>query len=534
MGEFIVAVDVGTASVRAGVFTADGRQLARAVSPTRVLQPQAGHYEQVSNEIWQAVIDSVRDAVREAQIDPADVAAIGFDATCSLVVRDGEGNPLPVSAAGAAHADTMLWMDHRANAEAEECSIGDPLVTRFGGKLSPEMQLPKLLWLKRHLPETWARMGLAFDLCDYLAWRATGGVTDANGSNSRSHSSLSSKWGYEPAAPGARPDDFYARIGLADLAAKACLPAQSRAPFEPAGRLSHTAQQELGLGPDCVVASGLIDGYAGAIGVFCGADLRTLERKAALVAGTSTCVVTFTGQEFNHPGCWGGFRDAGLPGLWLMEAGQSASGALLDHIIRTHPQGGAPTREKHLQLLDHIAARVGEVGVGYGLPLAILPDFHGSRSPVPDPTQTGLIAGLTLDESFDGLAQLYWRACIALACNIRQIIEHLPQGSQIESLFMTGGFAGHPLIPQLYADVTGRAIRLHEGRDAVLLGTAVNAGLAAGLYPDIANASARMTPATKAVTPRLDAAKAHARDYAVFLTLQRQRAELAELLRQPG
>ncbi|MCD2174319.1 FGGY family pentulose kinase [Rhizobium sp. C4] len=531
MGEFIVAVDVGTASARAGVFTLDGRQLARAVSPMRVLQPQAGHYEQVSDEIWQAVIESVRAALRDAQVDAAEVAAIGFDATCSLVVRDGEGRPLPVTAAGATQADTLLWMDHRANSEAEECSIDDPLVTRFGGKLSPEMQVPKLLWLKRHLPETWAGMGLAFDLCDYLTWCATGRETDGG---SRSHSPLSSKWAYEPAAPGARPDDFYARIGLSDLAERAGLPATSRPSSEAAGRLCAAAQQELGLGPDCVVASGLIDGYAGAIGVFCGADLATLERKAALVAGTSTCLVTFSEREFNHPGCWGGFRDAGLPGHWLMEAGQSASGALLDHVIRTHPAGGAPTREKHLQLLDHIAARVAEMGVGYGLPLALLPDFHGSRSPVPDPTQTGLITGLTLDTSFDGLAQLYWRACIALACNIRQILEHLPQGGEIESLFMTGGFAGHPLIPQLYADVTGRALRLHEGRDAVLLGTAVNAGLAAGLYLDFADASGRMKPATKTVEPRPEAARAHERDYAVFLTLQRQRAELAALLRPRG
>ncbi len=525
MGELIVAVDVGTASARAAVFTLDGRQLARAVSPTQVLQPQAGHYEQVSDDIWQAVIDCVRTALREAQVAPGDVAAIGFDATCSLVVRDSEGGPLPVTAAGATRADTMLWMDHRANPEAEECSIDDPLVTRFGGKLSPEMQLPKLLWLKRHLPQTWSRMGLAFDLCDYLTWRATGG-------NSRSHSSASSKWGYGPAAPGARPDDFYARIGLADLADRAGLPDISRPSASSAGHLSATAQQELGLGPNCVVASGLIDGYAGAIGVFCGTDLSALDRKAALVAGTSTCLVTFSDHAFSHQGCWGGFRDAGLPGLWLMEAGQSASGALLDHVIRTHPEGGPPTREKHLQVLDHIAARVSERGVGYGLPLAMLPDFHGSRSPVPDPTQTGVIAGLTLDTSFDGLAQLYWRACVALACNIRQILEHLPQGGGIESLFMTGGFAGHPLIPQLYADVTNRSVRLHEGRDAVLLGTAVNAGLAAGLYRDIAEASGHMTHATKTVSPRPDAARAHQRDYAVFLTLQRQRAELAALLQQ--
>lgn len=531
MGEFIVAVDVGTASARAGVFTADGRQLARAVSPTRVLQPQVGHYEQVGDEIWQSVIDCVRAAVREAQIDPVNVAAIGFDATCSLVVRDAGGNPLPVTASGAAEADTMLWMDHRANAEAEESSLDDPLVTRFGGKLSPEMQIPKLLWLKRHLPAVWARLGHAFDLCDYLTWCATGRTT---GSASRSHSPLASKWGYEPAAPGARPDAFYARVGLGDLADKAGLPTRSRASSEAAGLLSATAQAELGLGPDCVVASGLIDGYAGAIGVFCGTDLSALGRKAALVAGTSTCLVTFSDREFNHPGCWGGFRDAGLPGAWLMEAGQSASGALLDHLIRTHPQGGEPTRATHLALLDHIAARVAETGMGFGRPLAILPDFHGSRSPVPDPMQTGMIVGLTLDTSFDGLAQLYWRACVALACSIRQILEHLPQGREIESLLMTGGFAAHPLIPQLYADVTGRDIRLHEGRDAVLLGTAVNAGLAAGLYRDIADASGRMTPATRTVAPHAEARRLFEGDYAVFLAMQRQRAELAGLLQPEG
>lgn len=523
MGDYIVAVDVGTASARAGVFTSDGRQLARAVSPTRVLQPQPGHYEQVSDEIWQAVIDSVRAAVLEAQVDPADVAAIGFDATCSLVVRDSHGLPLPVTAGGATEADTMLWMDHRANREAEECSLDDPLVDRFGGRLSPEMQLPKLLWIKHHLPQTWARMGSAFDLCDYLAWRATGG-------DSRSHSSLASKWGYEPAAPGARPDAFYARIGLADLADKARLPEFSRAPAEPAGRLCPAAQKELGLGPGCVVASGLIDGYAGAIGAFCGTDLSLHERKAALVAGTSTCLVTFSDRAFNHSGCWGGFRDAGLPGLWLMEAGQSASGALLDHVIRMHPEGGAPTREKHLHLLDHIARRVEQAGVGYGRPIAILPDIHGSRSPVSDPTLTGAVTGLTLDTSFDGLAQLYWRACVALACSIRQILEHLPQASTIESLLMTGGFAAHTLIPQLYADVTGRVVRLHEGRDAVLLGTAVNAGLAAGFYRDIAEASASMSPATKQVSPRAEASRAYERDHAVFLAMQRHRAELAALL----
>jgi FGGY-family pentulose kinase len=525
MGELIVAVDVGTASARAGVFTLEGRQVTRAVAPIRVLQPAPGHFEQISNEIWQAVIDAVRAAMRDANAGADDVRAIGFDATCSLVIRDPSGGPLSVSASGEGPSDTLLWMDHRAICEADELSIaGDPLVARFGGRLSPEMQLPKLLWLKRHLPATWAGMGQAFDLSDYLTWRATG-------SPARSHSPLASKWGYAPAAPGARPDDFFACAGLADLPEKAGLPPQSQPPSLAIGKLSHEARIALGLGADCIVAPGLIDAYAGAIGVFCGSDLARIERQAALVAGTSSCVVTFASREINHPGCWGTFRDAALPGLWLMEAGQSASGALLDHVLRMHPAGGEPTRERHLQVLNHIAGRLDEEGPGYGLPIALLPDLHGSRSPVSDPSLTGMMTGMTLDTCMDGLAKLYWRACVALACGIRHILEHLPQGERIESLLMTGGFAGHPLIPQLYADVTGRAIRLHEGRDAVLLGTAINAGLAAGLYHDLADASGRMTTSTKTVAPRPEAARAHERDYVLYRTMLRQRDELTAILK---
>lgn len=522
MGELIVAVDVGTASARAGVFTLEGRQVARAVVPIRVSVPQAGHYEQSSGEIWQAVAASVRDAVREAAIAPDAVAAIGFDATCSLVMRDPLGAPIGVTAEKEGDFDTLLWMDHRASAEAREASaVEDRLVARFGGRLSPEMQLPKLLWLKRHLPERWQKAGLIFDLCDYLTWRATGLPT-------RSHSPLASKWGYEPQAPGARPDRFYTRVGLEDIAARAGLPDESQPPTEPVGRLSVSAQEALGLGPDCIVAPGLIDAYAGAIGVFCGADFSQIENKAALVAGTSSCIVTFSEDEINHPGCWGGFRDAAIPGLWLMEAGQSASGAALDHLLRMHPAGGEPTRERHLAVLNHIADRIGSEGHSYGLPISVLPDFHGSRSPVSDPSFRGTLSGLGLDAGFEGLARLYWRGCVALACGIRHILENLPNGERIESLLMTGGFAAHPLIPQLYADMTGRVIRLHEGRDAVLLGTAVNAGLAAGLYRDFADASERMLPATQTIEPR--ATTTRERDYALYRAMARHRDELAEIV----
>jgi ribulose kinase len=286
---------------------------------------------------------------------------------------------------------------------------------------------------------------------------------------------MASKWGYEPEAPGRRPDDFYAKIGLADLAARAGLPDTSHVVGQPIGTLSEAAADALGLTRACVVAPGLVDAYAGAWALF-GTDHAHDGSRAALIAGTSSCIIMLSQQPISGPGCWGGFRDASLPGFWLTEAGQSASGAFLDHVVRGHPAGGIPTKERHRALLDQIAERLTTEGSDFGLPITVLPDFHGTRSPVSDPMLTGTIAGLDLDCSLNGLLRLYWRSCVALACSIRNIIDHLPAGAgNLSNVFLAGGLADHPLLSQLYADATGCIMHVPDGCDAVLMGSALHA-----------------------------------------------------------
>ncbi|WP_120279045.1 FGGY family pentulose kinase [Rhizobium sp. AG855] len=523
MREHLMAVDVGTGSARAGIFDLAGRQLARCVVPISVYRPLHNHMEQDSEEIWSAVCTASREALSAAGIGEETVGAIGFDATCSLVVRDRDGAPLSVSTTGTLKQDTILWMDHRAIAEAAECNaIDDPLLARFGGRLSVEMQLPKLLWLKRHMPETWEKAGLIFDLSDFLTWRATG-------IDMRSHSPLASKWGYLPQPPGARPDEFYARIGLADLAEKAGLPATSHPIGLPVGSLSDGAAAALGLTAGCIVAPGLIDAYAGAVALF-GTSRSPVGDHAALIAGTSSCIVMLSEKPISGPGCWGGFRDAALPGLWLTEAGQSASGAFLDHIVKDHPAGGTPTKDRHRALLDQIAERLAEEGPDFGLPISVLPDFHGTRSPVSDPLLTGTIAGLDLDRSLEGLLRLYWRSCVALACSIRNIIDHLPeQAGNPQNLFLAGGLADHPLLSQLYADATGCVMHVPDGCDAVLLGSAFHAAVCAGMFDGTEVAGAAMRFPLRAVHPDPTRQKALARDHALLRTMIRHRNELAAL-----
>lgn len=111
--------------------------------------------------------------------DPKLVKGIGFDATCSLAVLSSSGQPVTVSLTKDPQRNVILWQDHRAIAEADKINDDQHSVLQFvGGRISPEMQAPKLLWLRRNLyEECWKRAGHFFDLADFLTYRATGATS---------------------------------------------------------------------------------------------------------------------------------------------------------------------------------------------------------------------------------------------------------------------------------------------------------------------------------------------------------------------
>lgn len=138
--DFLVGVDVGTGSARAGVFTRDGQFRGRHEVPILMRRTDANFAEHDSSQIWQAVCEAVRGAMTIADARPADVSGIAFDATCSLVVRDASGAPVTVSRDGEDRWDTIVWLDHRALDEADECTRTGHEVLHFaGGVMSPEM-----------------------------------------------------------------------------------------------------------------------------------------------------------------------------------------------------------------------------------------------------------------------------------------------------------------------------------------------------------------------------------------------------------
>ena len=193
MAEHFLGIDVGTGSARAGVFDADGTMLGSAKRDIKVWREAGDVVEQSSEDIWQAVCDSVRRAVAEAGIDPSSVAGIGYDATCSLVVLGEGGRPLSVSPSGDPARNIIVWMDHRAMDQTRRINqTGERALDYVGGSISPEMETPKLVWLAENLPATFNSAWQFFDLADYLTWRSTGSLARASGV-SAAHASQASR-----------------------------------------------------------------------------------------------------------------------------------------------------------------------------------------------------------------------------------------------------------------------------------------------------------------------------------------------------
>jgi len=433
MGEFVVAVDVGTGSARAGVFDRKGSLLGRAARAIAMKREDAVTAEHSSTDIWNAVVECVREAVDASSIDPASVDAIGFDATCSLTFLDTRGQPVSIAKSGETGWDTIAWLDHRAVAEADALTrCGSEALRYSGGIISPEMQLPKLLWVKQHLPRAWAKAGIILDLADYLTWRATGSLV-------RSASTLTAKWCYLNHTADGWDQDFLIRAGLPDLAAKASIAGSPVETGGSMGSLSPEAARALGLPQTCRVAAGMVDAYAGALALI--AARSDIADSAGLIGGTSSCVMRLADEPEFLAAYWGPYFGAALPNQWVLEGGQSAAGALLDHIVRTQ-FGREVSAAEHEAILGRIADLRARHGTALGHSIHILPDFHGNRTPAGDASLLGTIHGLSIDSSFDGLAALYYRAMLALALGIRQIVDGMEEGlAPIRRLHLGGGHA---------------------------------------------------------------------------------------------
>ncbi|WP_299479268.1 FGGY-family carbohydrate kinase [uncultured Roseibium sp.] len=530
-----IGVDVGTGSARAGVFDANGALLASHARDIRMWR-DGDIAEQSSDDIWKAVCICVKTAVTEAGISPEDVAGIGFDAACSMVVLDRQMRPLSISSSGEAERNVIVWMDHRAKDQADRINAqGHDVLGYVGGRISPEMQTPKLLWIKENVPDAFTQAGQFFDLPDFLTWAATGSLT-------RSACTVTCKWTY--LAHESRWDEtYFQKIGLPELADEnyARIGQTIVAPGTTLeGGLRTEAAELMGLPAGIPVGAGLIDAHAGGIGTV-GADPEAgPEATMAYVFGTSACTMASSAAPHKVPGVWGPYYSAMVPGLWLSEGGQSAAGEAVAHLIRTHPahaeaSGQAQSEGLSLQdyLLHEVARRAPDASdaiqiAGHRL---IVPDFLGNRAPFADPSATAVISGLTLANDVDDLITTYVAGVFGIGYGLRQIMmAQAEHGVAPSSIVISGGAGRSAVIKQMLADASGFPVLAPHSPEPVLLGAAMLGAVASGSFADLKIAMRDMSSVDRKFVPANHVADAHAARFRAFLQLQKAEHDLrAEL-----
>ncbi|MDX2039231.1 MAG: FGGY-family carbohydrate kinase [Isosphaeraceae bacterium] len=475
--DYLLGLDVGTQSLRAAVVDLTGRIVAFGTAPIETVYPRPGWAEQRPEEWWAGARTAVGKALEAAGITAEQVVGIGLDATACTVV--------PSTLEGAVLHPALLWMDQRAAAEADAISAtAHPILRYVSGRVSPEWMLPKALWLKRHRSHIYESSTRLVECTDWLMYKLTDEWT-------LSLNHVAVKWNY------ARPDggwplDLHAAMGLDDLDAK--WPGR----IVPLGRgdgvLSGAAAEHLGLVEGTPVAQGGIDAYLGMLGM--GA---TGSGDVAVIIGSSTCHLAQSERGVFGSGAAGCYPDATVEGLYTLEAGQTATGSILDWYRRHFAGHESAEAERRgvsaYAVLDEKAAAVPPGAEG----LTIRDDWQGNRSPFKNPHARGAILGLTLAH---GPGHLFRALYEATACGTRHILEDAERyGLQVERVFVGGGGAKSRLWLQIHADLLRKPIGLTRETETCALGSAMAAAVRAGIHPDFDSASRAMVSFETSVEP---------------------------------
>ena len=550
---YFVGVDVGTGSARAMLIGNNGKKIALSTSLIKTwstTEIPVGHYEQSSDDIWKSVCKCVNEVI--SGYDKNLIQGIAFDATCSLVVLDKASHPISVSTTQENNQNIILWMDHRAIEQAHLINHSSHAVLKYvGSKVSPEMEMPKILWLKQNLStQKWSEIGHFMDLADFLTYRSTGSLT-------RSLCCLVCKWNYvgfeDLGLKVGWSNSFLEAIGLSELISDSYSKIGNHVspPGKKIGGLNAASANDLGLNIGTPVATSMIDAHAGGIGML-GPDLpieldntdrSSICKRMGLICGTSTCHMAVSGIPVYAPGIWGPYYSAMVPGLYLNEAGQSVAGKLIDFVIESHPSFKELSKlanENSRTVYGELESVIRDLKDRFNLShlslitrnYHVLPDFHGNRSPLARPDMTGMISGLKLSNGLEDLATLYLATVQSLAYGSRHIIEKLTEnGFEIEFVFMCGGLVHNNLYVQAHADILNRTVLINNEEEAVLMGSCILATVAAEYTESIEAAMKQLTSVKTTVKPNVGTLQYHECKYRVFLEMSQAQLTFMEIMK---
>jgi L-ribulokinase len=436
-----------------------------------------------------AVKNALRDANRKVRgFKPEQVIGIGVDTTGSTPLPvDAGGRPLAFQKRFAKNPAAMawLWKDHTGVAEAAEITelatkTRPQYLAKCGGRYSSEWFFSKILHCLRTAPEVFAAAHSWIELADFVPAALTG--TEAPdkltvGVCAAGHKAMwNARWGGHPDA------QFLSRLAPKLGALRSRLPTRVQAVDRAAGGLTPPWAKKTGLPAGIPVAVGAFDAHLGAVGS--GVAPGTLVK----IIGTSTCdIATWPNARklADVPGLCGIVDGSVLPGYYGLEAGQSAVGDIFNWFVNyIRPGGKDGTHEK-------LAAEAAQLKPGESGLLAL--DWNnGNRTILVDQELTGLLVGQTL---YTTPAEIYRVLIEATAFGALTIINRFEEyGVKISQVINCGGIAEKsPLTMQIYADVTGRPMKISRSAQTCALGAAIAGAVVAGAHKTFASAQKAMT-----------------------------------------
>ena len=465
--ELLLGIDIGTASAKAVLATPGGRIVARAAREHALSLPRPGWAEHdVERVWWDGVLELCRELVPPVRERIAGVCVSGIG-PC-VVPCDADLRPLRPA--------ILYGIDTRASAEVAELTerFGeDRILERCGSTLSSQALGPKLLWLRRHEPETWERTAGWYMASSLAVARLTGEYVLDH------HSASQCDPLYDLAA------GDWAHDWAPEICGPVALPRLAW-PGEHVAAVHARGARATGIPPGTPVMAGTIDAWAEAFSV----GVRR-PGELMLMYGSTMFLVEVARSATPHAGLW---TTAGVePDSVTLAAGMATSGSLTGWVRDL--TGGAAFAD-----LAREAAAVPAGARG----LLALPYFAGERSPIFDPLARGVLAGLTLSHT---RAELFRAVYEAIGFGVRHILETFAAAAAAPArVVAVGGGTTGDLWTRIVSDIAGVVQEVPSETVGASYGDALLAAIGAGLVPaetDWTTTRARIAP-DAAVSARYD------------------------------
>ena len=500
----ILAFDLGTTALKCALHDLNGNVIAKTSEEYQLITPDADSVEMEVETYWQAFKSTVARVLKESGVNPAEIKALGISAQGeTLILVDKEGKPL---------RRAIVWLDNRAQKEADDLGniFGHRHAFEITGqvKLVPTWPASKILWLKRHEPEVFAKTAKFLLIEDYFLYRLTGEYV--------CEGSLVTSTCYW---------DFRTRLWWQEMLSELGV-SESQLPKymesgEPVGKLRPEVAAELGLDPNTVACTGALDQACGAIGV---GNIKPGIFSENTGAALAICATV--NQPILYPGDQMPCHYHGLPGLYMLHT--FTSGGIVmrwfrDEFAGIELQTAKATGMDAYDLMGMEAANVTPGCEG----LVMLPHLQGAMAPEANPKASGVFYGFTLRHGRNHFTRAIMESVGFIVRRNIEVIEGL--GVPVSEVRALGGGARSRIWKQMEADIIGRPVLTTTNEEAATLGAAILAGKAVGLYSDVEEAAGRMIQIKERFDPNPDHRAVYDEAFHTYVKLYEALCPLFEL-----